>query len=137
MFLGVHSIATDSKGNIYTTETYTGKRLQKFVFKGVGPVTSKAGRALAEDQRQLAEKLRLVRQDSGGSSGSRRCHVRRGDVRARVQRQAASSMRTLLTSTRRTSTDILRSASGPGTIEVLGTRAFMSRPSDSISISVH
>jgi DNA-binding beta-propeller fold protein YncE len=35
-FLGVHSIAVDSKGNIYTTETYTGKRLQKFVFKGMG-----------------------------------------------------------------------------------------------------
>jgi hypothetical protein len=32
----VHSIAVDSKGNIYTTETYTGKRLQKFVFKGMG-----------------------------------------------------------------------------------------------------
>jgi DNA-binding beta-propeller fold protein YncE len=40
MFLGVHSIATDSKGNIYTTETYTGKRLQKFVNKGVSPVTT-------------------------------------------------------------------------------------------------
>jgi hypothetical protein len=38
MFLGVHSIATDSKGNIYTTETYTGKRLQKFTLKGVGAV---------------------------------------------------------------------------------------------------
>jgi len=37
-FFGVHSIATDSKGNIYTTETYEGKRLQKFVFKGMGPV---------------------------------------------------------------------------------------------------
>ena len=36
MFLGVHSIAVDSKGNIYTTETYTGKRLQKFVYKGMG-----------------------------------------------------------------------------------------------------
>jgi hypothetical protein len=35
-FRGVHSIATDSKGNIYTTETYTGKRLQRFVFKGMG-----------------------------------------------------------------------------------------------------
>ena len=34
-------ISTDSKGNIYTTETYTGKRLQKFSFKGIGPVTSK------------------------------------------------------------------------------------------------
>jgi DNA-binding beta-propeller fold protein YncE len=40
-FFGVHSIATDSKGNIYTTETYEGKRVQKFVFKGVGPVTKK------------------------------------------------------------------------------------------------
>ncbi len=39
-FFGVHSIATDSKGNIYTTETYTGKRLQKFVMKGMAPVTT-------------------------------------------------------------------------------------------------
>lgn len=38
MFLGVHSIAVDSQGNIYTTETYTGKRVQKFVNKGVAPV---------------------------------------------------------------------------------------------------
>lgn len=38
MFLGVHSIATDSRGNIYTTETYTGKRLQRFLNKGVGAV---------------------------------------------------------------------------------------------------
>jgi len=38
-FYGVHSIATDSKGNIYTTETYEGKRLQKFVYKGLAPVT--------------------------------------------------------------------------------------------------
>ena len=37
-FLGVHSIATDSKGNIYTTETWEGKRLQRFVYKGMGPV---------------------------------------------------------------------------------------------------
>lgn len=42
-FLGVHSIATDSKGNIYTTETYTGKRLQKFTFKGMGKVSEKQG----------------------------------------------------------------------------------------------
>ncbi len=40
-FFGVHSIATDSKGNIYTTETYEGKRLQKFVYKGMEPVTKK------------------------------------------------------------------------------------------------
>jgi DNA-binding beta-propeller fold protein YncE len=37
-FFAVHSIATDSKGNIYTTETYEGKRVQKFVFTGMGPV---------------------------------------------------------------------------------------------------
>ena len=39
-FYGVHSIATDSAGNIYTTETFEGKRLQKFVYKGIGPVTA-------------------------------------------------------------------------------------------------
>jgi DNA-binding beta-propeller fold protein YncE len=38
-FFGVHSIATDSKGNIYTTETYEGRRVQKFVYKGLAPVT--------------------------------------------------------------------------------------------------
>jgi DNA-binding beta-propeller fold protein YncE len=37
-FFGVHSIATDSKGNIYTTETYEGKRVQKFNYKGMGKV---------------------------------------------------------------------------------------------------
>jgi len=31
----VPSIATDAAGNIYTTETWEGKRLQKFVFKGM------------------------------------------------------------------------------------------------------
>ena len=41
MFYGVHSIATDSKGNIYTTETYEGKRVQKFVYRGLRRVTSK------------------------------------------------------------------------------------------------
>jgi DNA-binding beta-propeller fold protein YncE len=38
-FFAVHSIATDSKGNIYTTETYEGKRVQKFVYRGMRPVT--------------------------------------------------------------------------------------------------
>ena len=42
-FFGVHSIATDSKGNIYTTETYEGKRLQKFVYKGIGQVEFNQG----------------------------------------------------------------------------------------------
>lgn len=39
-FYGVHSIATDSQGNIYTTETWEGKRVQKFVNKGAAPVTT-------------------------------------------------------------------------------------------------
>jgi DNA-binding beta-propeller fold protein YncE len=37
-FYGVHSLAVDSKGNIYTTETYEGKRIQKFNYKGIGKV---------------------------------------------------------------------------------------------------
>ena len=40
-FFGVHSIATDAQGNIYTTETYEGKRLQKFTFMGEAPVEQK------------------------------------------------------------------------------------------------
>ena len=40
-FFAVHSIATDSRGNIYTTETYEGKRVQKFVYQGLGPVASR------------------------------------------------------------------------------------------------
>jgi DNA-binding beta-propeller fold protein YncE len=39
-FYGVHSVAVDSQGNLYTTETWEGKRLQKFVYRGLGPVTS-------------------------------------------------------------------------------------------------
>jgi DNA-binding beta-propeller fold protein YncE len=38
-FFAVHGLVTDSKGNIYTTETYEGKRVQKFTYKGMGPVT--------------------------------------------------------------------------------------------------
>jgi DNA-binding beta-propeller fold protein YncE len=40
-FYGVHSIAVDSKGNIFTTETYRGQRVQKFMYKGLAPVTKK------------------------------------------------------------------------------------------------
>jgi hypothetical protein len=40
-FYAVHSIATDSKGNIFTTETYRGQRLQKFQYKGLAAVTKK------------------------------------------------------------------------------------------------
>ena len=38
-FYGVHNLATDSKGNLYATETYSGARIQRFLFKGVKPVT--------------------------------------------------------------------------------------------------
>ena len=37
-FYGAHSIMTDSHGNIYVTETFEGKRVQKFVYKGEGPI---------------------------------------------------------------------------------------------------
>jgi DNA-binding beta-propeller fold protein YncE len=37
-FYGVHSIASDSKGNLYTTETYEGKRVQKFIYTGISSV---------------------------------------------------------------------------------------------------
>ena len=40
-FYAVHSIATDSKGNLFTTETYRGQRVQKFVFRGISTVTRK------------------------------------------------------------------------------------------------
>jgi len=38
-FYAVHSIAIDSKGNLFTTETYRGQRVQKFIYKGMAPVT--------------------------------------------------------------------------------------------------
>ncbi len=40
LFFAVHSIDTDSDGNIYTTETYQGRRLQKFRYMGIGPIPS-------------------------------------------------------------------------------------------------
>jgi hypothetical protein len=42
-FYGVHSIAVDSRGNVFTTETYEGKRVQKFIYRGLGPVTAAEG----------------------------------------------------------------------------------------------
>jgi DNA-binding beta-propeller fold protein YncE len=40
-FYAVHSIATDSKGNVFTTETYRGQRVQKFHFRGLASITTK------------------------------------------------------------------------------------------------
>jgi hypothetical protein len=37
-FFGIHAVAMDSKGTLFTTETYEGKRIQRFVNKGLGPV---------------------------------------------------------------------------------------------------
>ena len=37
-FFGVHNLAVDSQGNLFTAETYTGARVQRFVYKGVAPV---------------------------------------------------------------------------------------------------
>jgi DNA-binding beta-propeller fold protein YncE len=37
-FYSLHSIATDSDGNVYTTETYQGRRIQKFSYLGEGTV---------------------------------------------------------------------------------------------------
>jgi DNA-binding beta-propeller fold protein YncE len=39
LFYAVDGVATDSKGNLYTIETFEGKRLQKFNYKGVSAVT--------------------------------------------------------------------------------------------------
>ena len=41
LWFAPHSIATDSKGNIYTTETYEGKRIQKFIYQGVKDIPNK------------------------------------------------------------------------------------------------
>jgi DNA-binding beta-propeller fold protein YncE len=37
---GTHNLITDTKGNLYVAETY-GARIQKFVYRGLGPVTKK------------------------------------------------------------------------------------------------
>jgi DNA-binding beta-propeller fold protein YncE len=36
-FYGAHNLAVDSKGDLYIAETYEGKRVQKFAYKGMGP----------------------------------------------------------------------------------------------------
>ncbi len=35
----VHNMAVDSRGNIFTAEVDNGKRVQKFIYQGLGPVT--------------------------------------------------------------------------------------------------
>ncbi|HQZ40597.1 MAG TPA: hypothetical protein PLH72_16315 [Vicinamibacterales bacterium] len=36
-FYGAHNLAVDSKGNLFITETYEGKRVQKFTYTGLAP----------------------------------------------------------------------------------------------------
>ena len=45
-FFGVHSIAADSQGNLYTTETYEGKRVQRFVFRGLAAIPGESQGAI-------------------------------------------------------------------------------------------
>jgi DNA-binding beta-propeller fold protein YncE len=40
-FYVLHHMTTDSKGNLYTSEVEDGRRIQKFVFKGLSPMASK------------------------------------------------------------------------------------------------
>jgi DNA-binding beta-propeller fold protein YncE len=42
-FYGAHNVSLDSKGNIYTVETYSGARLQKFTYKGQAAVATPEG----------------------------------------------------------------------------------------------
>ena len=44
-FQAVHSIDTDSQGNLYATETYEGRRLHKFVYLGITDVPRHQGAA--------------------------------------------------------------------------------------------
>ncbi len=39
-FYAVHSIVTNSKGDIFTTETFRGQRVQKFIYKGMVPLST-------------------------------------------------------------------------------------------------
>jgi DNA-binding beta-propeller fold protein YncE len=51
-FYGVGGIAVDSKGNVYTGETYEGKRVQKFVYKGLGTALQTTGNTGKHGERQ-------------------------------------------------------------------------------------
>ncbi len=42
-FYATHNVSLDSKGNLYTVETYTGARVQKFSLKGMGAVAKPEG----------------------------------------------------------------------------------------------
>ncbi len=39
-FYGAHNLAVDSRGDLFVTETYEGKRVQKFTYLGMGPAAA-------------------------------------------------------------------------------------------------
>ena len=39
-FYGAHNLAVNSKGDLFITETYEGKRVQKFTYTGLGAASS-------------------------------------------------------------------------------------------------
>ena len=43
-FYGAHNSASDSKGNLFITESYEGKRVQKFLYLEAGAVPTTNGR---------------------------------------------------------------------------------------------
>jgi len=42
-FYGTHNVSLDSKGNMYTVETYSGARVQKFTYKGQAAIAKPEG----------------------------------------------------------------------------------------------
>jgi len=44
-FQAIHSLTTDSQGNIFATETYEGRRVHKFVYMGIGDAPRHQGAA--------------------------------------------------------------------------------------------
>ena len=71
-FYGVHSIATDSKGNIYTTETYRGQRVQQVhVQRPRAGDEKRPGRGLAQRQINMRNSLLLWKPSSLGASALR------------------------------------------------------------------
>ena len=62
-FYAVHSLDVDSHGNIYTTETYHGQRVQKWVYKGMVPPQRTVEGALRRKPSNQSSKSGVVRID--------------------------------------------------------------------------
>lgn len=64
-FYAVHSVATDSKGDLYTAETYEGKRVQKFTYKGVAPVSANEAMVLWPNGKAAQSKAGAKKEEGG------------------------------------------------------------------------